>query len=79
MPPFIIFAAKQINPLWMHDEVVGSSCAVIDNGWITQKLFYWLQEHFLQNAIVYYPILLLLDGYCSHFELSSTCKKKLMM
>jgi len=39
MPPFIIFAAKQLNPLWMQDEVVGSHYAVSDNGWITQKLF----------------------------------------
>ena len=39
MPPFIIFAAKQINPLWTLDEVVGSRYAVSDNGWITQELF----------------------------------------
>ena len=33
--------------------------------------FHWLQEHFLQNAIAHRPILLLLDGHSSHFELST--------
>ena len=32
IPPFIIFAAKQINPRWMQDEVVGSCYAISDNG-----------------------------------------------
>ena len=72
MPPFIIFAAKQINSLWTQNEVVGSRYAVTDNGWITQELFFhWLQEHFLQNAVAYRPILLLLDSHSSHFELST--------
>ena len=72
MPPFIIFAAKQVNPLWTQDEVVGSRYAVSDNGWITQELFfYWLEKHFLQNAVAYRPILLLLDGHSSHFELKT--------
>ena len=43
-----------------------------DNGWITQELFfYWLEKHFLQNAVAYRPILLLLDGHSSHFELKT--------
>ena len=72
MPPFIIFAAKQINLLWTQDEVVGSRYAVSDNGWITRELFfYWLEKHFLQNAVVYHPILLLLNGHSSHFELKT--------
>ena len=48
IPPFIIFAAKQLNDLWMKNEVNGSRYAVSDKGWIDQELFrFWLQEHFV--------------------------------
>ena len=39
LPPFIIFAAKQISPLWSRDEVVGTRYAVSDKGWADQELF----------------------------------------
>ena len=32
MPPYIIFAVKQVNPLWTQDKVVGSRYGVSDNG-----------------------------------------------
>lgn len=79
LPPFIIFAGKQINPLWCKDEVAGTRYAVSDNGWIDQELFrYWLDEHFLANATPHRPLLLLLDGHSSHFEPTSIeyAKKK---
>ncbi len=69
IPPFIIFAAKQISPLWTQDEVNGSRFAVSDNGWVDQELFnYWLTDHFLPNAPSRRPLLLILDGHSSHFE-----------
>ena len=39
MPPFIIFAAKQLNQLWTRNEVVGSRYAVSDKGWVDHELF----------------------------------------
>ena len=67
--PFIIFAAKQINPRWCTDEVPGTRYAVCDNGWIDQELFHhWLDEHFLSNVTPHRPLLLLLDGHSSNFE-----------
>ena len=69
VPPYIIFAAKQLNHLWMKDEVPGSRYAVSDNGWIDQDLFYfWMTEHFLNHAVAGRPLLLLLDGHSSHFK-----------
>ena len=69
IPPFIIFAAKQLNPNWMKDELAGTRYAVSDNGWIDQDLFhFWLTEHFLENAVASRPLLLLLDGHSSHFK-----------
>ena len=41
IPPFIIFAAKQLNPLWMRDEVGGSRYGVSDKGWVDQELFFF--------------------------------------
>ena len=72
IPPFIIFAAKQLNELWTRDEVSGSRFAVSDSGWIDQELFfYWLRDHFMTNAVAARPLLLLLDGHSSHYEPAS--------
>ena len=69
IPPFIVFAAKQVNYLWTRNEVSGSRFAVSDNGWVDHELFsYFLTEHFIQNAVPHYPLLLLLDGHSTHFE-----------
>ena len=69
LPPFIIFAAKQLNLLWTKDEVSGSRYAVSNKGWVDQELFFfWLKEHFLPNTVSQRPLLLLLDGHSSHFE-----------
>ena len=69
IPPFIIFAAKQLNHLWMKNEVPGSRYGVSDKGWIDQELFhFWLQDHFLTHAGSHRPLLLLLDGHSSHFS-----------
>ena len=69
IPPFIIFAAKQVNYLWTKNEVPGSRFAVSDKGWIDQGLFfYFLTEHFMTNAVSHRPLLLLLDGHSTHFE-----------
>ena len=69
IPPFIIFAAKQLNHSWTLNEVSGSRYGVSDKGWVDQELFfYWLKDHFLANAVFTRPLLLLLDGHSSHFE-----------
>ena len=65
----IIFAVKQLSPLWMKDEVPGRRYAMSDNGWINQDLFhFWLTEHLLTHAVASRPLLLLLDGHSSHFK-----------
>ena len=72
LPPFIIFAAKQLNHSWTLNEVSGSRYGVSDKGWVDQELFYyWLKDHFLANAASRRPLLLLLDGHSSHFKLQS--------
>ena len=69
IPPFMIFAVKQISPLWTPDKVSGSRFAVSDSGWVDQELFnFWLTDHFLPNVPSRRPVLLLLDGHSSNFE-----------
>ena len=47
LPPFIIIAVKQLNPLWTRSEVSGTRYGVSDKGWVDQELFFhWLKEHF---------------------------------
>ena len=76
-PPFVIFAAKQLNPLWMQDEIICTRYAVSDRGWIDQDLFtHWLQQHFLSNSISHRPILHLLDPHSSHFKPEMICYAK---
>ena len=67
--PYIIFAAKQLSPLWMKNEVPISCYAVSDNGWIDQELFhFWPTDYFLKYSLSAWPPLLLLVGHSSHFK-----------
>ena len=34
IPPFVIFDAKQLNPLWTRDEVPGTRYGLSEKGWI---------------------------------------------
>ena len=53
----------------MKDEVPGSRYAVRDDGWIDQELLnFWHTEHFLTHAVASRPLLLILDGHCSHVK-----------
>ena len=70
IPPFVIFAAMQVNYLWTKNEVPGTRFGVSDKGWIDEELFYqFLTEHFMANVVSRRPILLLLDGHSTHFVL----------
>ena len=69
IPPFVVFAAKNLNHLWMKNEVPGTRFAVSDNGWVDHELFSsFLTKHFMDNAVSFRPLLLLLDGHSTHFE-----------
>ena len=69
IPPFVVFAAKHLNYLWMKNEVPGTRFAVSDNGWVNNELFsFFLTKHFMENAVSFRPLLLLLDGHSTHFE-----------
>ena len=71
IPPMVIFEGKYLNHEWTIGEVPGTIYVISDKGWTDQELFMFWLKHFLNNAVPARPLLLLLDGHSSHFELSS--------
>ena len=72
MPPFIIYDAKNLNMDWTKEEVPGTTYGLSDNGWIDMELFkQWFQRHFLRHAGASRPLLLLLDGHSSHYNIEA--------
>ena len=82
IPPMVIFEGKYLNYEWTIGEVPGTTYGMSEKGWTDQQLFlYWL-KHFLHYANPQRPLLLLLDGHSSHFELASiemACKKEVII
>lgn len=69
IPPFVIFAAKQLNHLWTKGEVPGTRYGLSESGWTDRELFHgWLEKHFLIHAVGARPLLLLVDGHSSHYD-----------
>jgi len=70
-PPMVIFEGKYLNYLWTVGEVPGAIYGMTGKGWTNQQIFFHWLTHFLKYANPGRPLLLLLDGHSSHFELSS--------
>ena len=71
IPPMVIFEGKYLNHEWTVGEIPGTLYGMSGKGWTDQELFlHWLR-HFLKYANPGRPLLLLLDGHSSHFELVS--------
>ena len=72
LPPFVVFDAKNLNMQWCEDEVPGTTYGLSDNGWMDMKLFKgWFVKHFLQLVGSARPVLLLMDGHSSHYNLEA--------
>ena len=72
IPPFIVFDAKILNLQWTENEVPGTTYGLSDSGWMDMELFKsWFFKHFLNHACSNRPILLLLDGHSSHYNLEA--------
>ena len=69
LPPMVIFEGKYLNHQRTEGEVPGTFYGMSDKGWTDQKLFQlWLKNNFVKYAVPNCPLLLLLDGYSSHYE-----------
>ena len=70
IPPTVIFESKHVKNAWTRNELPGMSYGCSDSGWITADLFEsWLCDHFLKHAVGERPLLLLLDGHSTHYQL----------
>jgi len=72
LPLFVIFDAKNLNLDWTIGEVPGTMYGLSKNGWIDMVLFKeWFYRHFLHHAGSSRPLLLLLDGHSSHYNIEA--------
>ena len=70
IPLTVNFEAKRVNNAWTRNELTGMTYGCSDSGWLTTELFEsWLFDHFLKHAVSERPILLLLDGHGTHYQL----------
>ena len=69
--PMVIFEGKYLNHEWTIGEIPGSLFGMSGKGWANHQLFLNWFKHSLKHANPTRPLLLLLNGHSSHFELSS--------
>ena len=69
IPPMIIFDRKSLSSQMIQSEVPDTFYGLSDSGWMDSTLFEeWFKSHFLRHAPAARPLLLLLDGHCSHYN-----------
>ena len=77
LPPFVVFEAKNLNIQWTEGEVPGTTYGLSDSGWMDNVLFKdWFLKHFLSHAGSGRPLLLLMDGHSSHYNLEAVTMAK---
>ena len=70
IPPMVILDRKRLPPEFSIGEVPGTIYGLSSNGWMDSELFdLWFRHHFLAYAPPTRPVLLLLDGHSSHYNL----------
>ena len=68
IPPFVIFSLATYNKELCRGEVPGTLYGTSDTGWMNRSLFEkWFVHHFLVYAPKMRPLILLMDGYSSHY------------
>lgn len=72
MPPMVILDRKTLAPSFTHGEVPGTIYGLSDSGWIDQELFdLWFKSHFLKYVPSARPVILLMDGHKSHYNVNT--------
>lgn len=71
LPPYIIYGAKTLNPLWCERGPNRAQYRCSNKGWITEDLFFdWFQKLFLVETIhIARPLLLLMDNLSAHISI----------
>ena len=70
IPLMVIFDAQKLNPKWTEGEFPGTKYRTSSKRWMTTELFdAWFSEQFLEHAVSARPLLLLLYGHSTHYQL----------
>ncbi len=70
LPPMVVFQRKNLTTQLTSEEVPGTIYGLSSSGWMDGDLFQeWFRRHFLQFTPSARPLLLLLDGHSSHYNL----------
>ena len=70
IPPMVVFDCKTLKLVMTTGEVPGTFYGLSESGWMDTVFFEeWLKNHFLLYAPPARPLLLLLDGHTSHYQL----------
>ena len=78
IPPTVVFQWKSLPPQLTSQEVPGTIYGLSATGLMDRELFQeWFHRHFLHYASTSRPLLLLLDGHCSHYNLECICEASL--
>ena len=67
IPPMVIYDRKTVSRDMVKDEIPGTLYGLSSKGWIDQELFDLWFHHFLTYAPQARPLLLLMDGYSTHY------------
>ena len=70
IPPLIVYDRKNIKREFHTGEIPGTLYGTSAKGWIDAELFEQWFPHFIRYAPSARPLLLLLDGHSSHYQLS---------
>ena len=69
IPPMVIIDRKNLSQTFCEGEVPGTIYGLSTSGWMNMELFHlWFSQHFLKYVPSCRPILLLIDGYKSHYN-----------
>ena len=73
IPPCIIFQHKRkVDDYLRVGEVPDTYYNVSDSGWMNGAIFEdWFENHFLFHAPAARPLILLLDGHSSHYNINA--------
>ncbi|GFO21204.1 Jerky protein [Plakobranchus ocellatus] len=72
LPPYILYAAKNLRVKWTDNGPDGARYNVSDKGWMDTACFKdWFKNHFVLSLPKERPVVLIFDGHSSHLSINT--------
>ena len=72
LPPYVLYAAKNLCGKWTEDGPEGARYNVSEKGWMDSACFHdWFLKMFVPSLPPERPVLLIFDGHASHMNRST--------